>query len=80
MDLGSHTLAGLQQLQNWIITGWRIEEPVLQRNVYHALDGRVCVFEVVLCRCGERRAIALHDEPDVHRFLHEQGLRVLEVA
>lgn len=74
------TLVSIKQLQDWTEAGWRIEEPVVQRDAYYRSDGRVCAVEIVLRRGGERRVIALRDEPEVARLLHVQGIGVLDVA
>lgn len=70
----------LALLESWLLGGWWIEEPVLQRSVYHGLHGRVCAFEVILSHADERRVLALHDGPDVQQFLAEHQLTVLNVA
>lgn len=70
----------LSQLQAWLDAGWVIEEPVLQRSVYHGLNGRVCAFEVVVRHRERRQVIALHDAPDVQLFLLQRRLAVLDLA
>ena len=69
----------LPELQRRLDEGWHIEEPLLHRSVLHGLHGRRSVFEVVICRNGERRAIALSDEPEVEHFLAQQKFAILEV-
>lgn len=70
----------LLQLQAWLEDGWSIEEPILQRSVYHRLYGRVCAYEVVVHQRDERRVIALRDKPGVQHWLCEHRLAVLDVA
>jgi hypothetical protein len=69
----------LPELQRRLADGWYIEEPLLRRSVLHGLDGRRSIFEVVIRKNGERRAIALSDEPEIERFLAQRGLAILEV-
>ena len=80
MDYRLDATDRITQLEDWLIAGWEIEEPVLQRSAYYRADGRVCAFEVVLCRRGERRAIALHDVPAVQTFLVQRRLAVLDLS
>ncbi len=70
----------LDQLRSWLMAGWVIEEPVLQRSIYHGIHGRVTGFEVVVERGGERRVVALRDVPEVQNFMLERGLTVLELG
>ena len=73
------TTSHLPELLRRLETGWRIEEPLLQRTVLHGADGRASVLEVVIRKDGERRVIALDDDPDVGRFLEERRLAIFEV-
>lgn len=70
----------LAQVEEWLAAGWEIEEPVLHRSAYLRPDGRVCAFELILARRGERRAIALHDVPVVQLFLAQRSLTVLDLS
>ena len=69
----------LPELQRRLETGWRIEQPLLQRSVLHGLHGRQSVFEVVICRDGERTVLALCDDPEVQQFVGTHRLDILEV-
>ena len=69
----------LPELLRRLDDGWRIEEPLLQRSVSHGLHGRSTVLEVVICKEGQRRAIALADGAEVQQFLRQRRLRVFEV-
>jgi len=80
MERHSLTDPRLDQLQTWLATGWRIEEPVLQRNAYHGPHGRTCAFEVVVNNAGERRVIGLRDAPAVQDFLLQQRLAILDLS
>lgn len=69
----------LPELQRRLAEGWYIEEPLLHRSVLHGPDGRRSVFEVVIRKNGERRAIALSDEPEIECFLTQRKFAILEV-
>jgi hypothetical protein len=69
----------LPELLRRLDEGWSIEEPLLHRSVVHGWDGRRSVFEVVICRDVERRALALVDDPDVEQFLTQRCFAILEV-
>lgn len=80
MELQPSGSLRLQQLQRWLASGWRIEEPVLHRSAYHGRAGRVCAFEIVVCDDGKRQVITLWDEPEVQQFLMQQQLMVIDIA
>lgn len=73
------TTSHLPELLHRLEIGWRIEEPLLQRTVLHGADGRASVLEVVIRKDGERRVIALGDDPEVGQFLEERRLAIFEV-
>lgn len=68
----------LPELQRRLAEGWDVEEPLLHRSVPHGPDGH-SVFEVVIRKDGERRAIALSDEPEIECFLTQRKFAILEV-
>ena len=78
MHVYSSTEARLRQLDEWMRSGWEIEEPVLQRNAYHSIFGCTSIFEVIVARSGIRSVIALQDEPDVRRFLTQRHLMIVD--
>jgi hypothetical protein len=80
MDAAQQTDLRLLQLQAWLQAGGQIEEPVLQRSAYHGMTGRVCVFEVIVSHGGDRRVIALSDDPAVYSWLSRQRLAVLDIS
>jgi hypothetical protein len=80
MDAAQQTIVRLSQIQAWLQAGGRIEEPVLQRSAYHGMTGRVCVFEVIVNHGGDRRVIALADDPAVYTWLSRQHLAVLDIS
>ena len=69
----------LPELLRRLAEGWHIEEPLLHRSVLHGWDGRRSIFEVVICRETERRALALSDDPEVEQFLAGRCLSIFEV-
>ena len=80
MEGNMHADPRLKQPETWLAAGWQIEEPVLQRNLFHGPNGRTCSFEVVVHNAGERRVCGLRDAPDVQAFLVRQQLAVLDLS
>ncbi len=69
----------LGELIGWLAAGWQIEEPILQRSVLHGPRGRLCAFEVIVARAGERRVLALTDTAAVQRWLGQHEIKVLNI-
>ena len=69
----------LSELQRRLAQGWHVEEPLLRRSVLHGWDGRRSLYEVIICKDGERHVIALTDEPEIEDFLEQRQFVILEV-
>jgi hypothetical protein len=64
----------LQWLARQIDAGWRIEAPVLERQVYRGAEGRVGAFEFVLRSADGCQVVAVGDCPEVREFLADRGI------
>lgn len=79
MSVEASSRVDLRQVCAWLDVGYEIEEPIVQQSAYYTRRGRVCVLELVLNSCGQRRVVALDDLPEVQRFLKQRRLTVLDL-
>ncbi len=75
----SITTGQLADLIRRLEDGWRIEAPLLQRGVLHGREGRSAVLEVVICKDGERRVLALRDDLEMRQYFEARRVTILAI-